>query len=421
MSNDTAMIPTATAGNMLQPTSSAAIALAEQSKATVLARYQMALMRPRNMDQVRRALLRECERPSLAEVAEYALPRRDKEGNKKWIKGPSIRLAEVVARALGNIYTESVVIAEDDFTRTVRVTVMDLESNISFSGDVVCRKVAERRRLMEDQEYISTRVNSEGRTVYVVAVSEPEQLQQQNAAISRILRNHILRLLPGGLLDEAIQKCRATQGKQDKADPDAHRHRLVDAFAELGIEPDDLVEYLGYPLDECTPETISNLRAVCTSIRDGQVSWATIVEKRAHRRSQEEHEQKKPRPSKASQVREKVQARRSTKPASKKKGGRQTKSRPPQAPNDATPAAKDAPTDSVLETPRIGSGDDGVTRWKEWRQSDEPGWWFGEWSQPDDDRSGVVLTNGADVKYESGDDPNIAVVDAAEWAFAKDE
>lgn len=76
----------------IQPASheTAASAAAAQSKALVEARYTVAINRPRDIDAVRQALLKECSRPSFAAVARYNKPIG------KGVVGPSIRFAEAV-------------------------------------------------------------------------------------------------------------------------------------------------------------------------------------------------------------------------------------------------------------------------------------------------------------------------------------
>ena len=120
----------------------ASTAVAVQARAAVEARYKMALMRPRSWDEVRVRLLAACKRPGFAETARYAKP----VGGKS-IEGPSIRFAEEALRAMGNAYVETMVVFDDDERRIVRVTVTDLEANLSYPHDITLRKTVERRRL----------------------------------------------------------------------------------------------------------------------------------------------------------------------------------------------------------------------------------------------------------------------------------
>ena len=49
-------------------------ALEAQVRAQVQARYTLAISKPRDLDQVRQRILKECRRPGFAEVAMYSKP-----------------------------------------------------------------------------------------------------------------------------------------------------------------------------------------------------------------------------------------------------------------------------------------------------------------------------------------------------------
>jgi hypothetical protein len=183
----------------LAPTiETAAAAVAAQVDAQIRARYALALQRPRDLDNVRAKLLKAAGRPRFAEVARYSVPRG------KQVTGPSIRFAEEAARALGNLSIESTVIHDDSERRIVRVTVVDCESNLPYSQDVVVEKFVERSNLKAGQEAISSRLNSQGKVVYRVPANEDDLITKQGALTSKALRNLILRILPADILDEAI-------------------------------------------------------------------------------------------------------------------------------------------------------------------------------------------------------------------------
>src|SRR4051812_13196904 len=71
----------------------ASSALAAAAEAQVKAQYLVALNRPRDLDNVRSLLLKECERSTFAAAAIYSKP----VGGKK-VTGPSIRFAESAKR-----------------------------------------------------------------------------------------------------------------------------------------------------------------------------------------------------------------------------------------------------------------------------------------------------------------------------------
>lgn len=248
--------------------------LAAQARALVEARYTIAVAKPRDWDRVRERLLRECERPSFAEVAIYRKPVGD------GIEGPSIRFVETALQCMGNVLVESPTIYDDDEKRIVRVGVMDLENNCAYSKDVTVMKRVERRRLAEGQTPIRSRTNSRGQTVYLVAASDDECLNSENALVSKALRTQGLRLVPGWLVAEGEAKVRTTRQKRDAEDPDAAKRKLLDAFTGLGISVEQIKTYLGHDGATLTPKEREELRGLYAALRDGETTWREIMDAR---------------------------------------------------------------------------------------------------------------------------------------------
>ena len=252
----------------------ASTAVAAQARAAVESRYIMAMKRPRDIDEVRARILRECQRPQFAQVARYRKPIG------KGVEGLSIRFAEAALRLMGNILIESPVVYDDATKRIVRVTVTDLETNTTYGGDATIEKVVERRKLRDGQSALYERTNSEGETVYGVAATEDDLLNKIGAAISKSIRNHGLRLIPGDILAEAEDAVKATLGNQAAKDPDGERKRLADAFAAINVGPGQLKHYLGHPLEQCSPLELTDLRLVYQTIKDQETTWAAVMEER---------------------------------------------------------------------------------------------------------------------------------------------
>lgn len=250
----------------------AAMAVQAHTKAAVEARYIMALNRPRDLDEVRTRLLRECKRPGFAEVARYKKPIG------KGVYGLSIRFAEAAIQAMRNIYVETPAIYDSIKERILRVAVTDLESNITYSKDVTITKTVERKKLQRGQVPISSRPNSWGDTVYLVDATDDDILNKEGALVSKAMRTLGLRLLPGWLKEECENLIICTQRDQAAEDPDAHRRQIADAFADMGVHPGQLAQYLGHDLDSCTPAEIADLRALYAAIKDGEATWAQAME-----------------------------------------------------------------------------------------------------------------------------------------------
>lgn len=243
------------------------------AKAEVEARFAVAIGRPRDVDVSRLTLLKDCKRPMFAELAVYSKP----VGGKN-LEGPSIRLVESALRAFGNMDVRYPTVLEDDEKRIVRVTVTDLESNLTFSADVVVSKTVERKKLKEGQIAISTRANTYGETVYIVAATDDDTNTKAGALVSKTMRTLGIRALPGDLIDEAMWTARETMRNQDAQDPKAARRKIIDAFDSEGISPADLARFLGKPLADVLPaDDLATLRKAFAAVKERHATWAELM------------------------------------------------------------------------------------------------------------------------------------------------
>lgn len=256
---------------------SASSAVASQAKAMVESRYVMAMRNPRNWDQVRLDLMKECKRPSFADnkSAYYVKPI----GN--GVEGLGIRFVEVALRCMKNVLVETSMIFEDEMKEVHRVSVTDLEANVTYPLDVRVSKTVERSKPDSDGSYISVRKNSYGKNVYTVVGTDDDILNKRGALISKAMRTLGLRIIPGDLCDEAESIIKRVRLDKAAADPDAERKAIVDAFAELGVSATDLQAYLGHPLAQCSPAQLVQLRGIFGAIKDGEATWQTVMQNKA--------------------------------------------------------------------------------------------------------------------------------------------
>ena len=261
-------------------------AVAAQARALVEARFAMALYRPRDMDAVRVKLLAECRRPGFAEVARYKRPvgKQQNEDTGEWedkhAEGPSIRFIEAALRNMGNIDVSSPTIYDDDERRIIRISVIDLETNTTYSRDIAIEKIAEQKRLRKNQQPLGTRTNSYGEVVYIVRATESQTEVKGASSISKNIRTLGQRLVPGDLLEECMALCVYTKEAKIKEDPAGARKRMIDGFAELGVKPEELKKYAGQDLDSLSPAQIGDLRDLYLSIKDGITTWADVLDAR---------------------------------------------------------------------------------------------------------------------------------------------
>jgi hypothetical protein len=260
--------------------------LASMARAQVQARYIVAQGRPRDWDVVRQRILKDCERPSFAETAWYRKP----QGNGT-VDGLSIRFAESAQRAMGNLMPERPVIYDDATKRIVRVTMTDLESNVTHFKDLILEKTVERKN-SKGRKVLAQRLNSYGEAVYIVEATEDELLTKESSISSKIERQLTLKILPGDIQDEAKRAIRETLNKADKADPNAAKNRIVDAFDDLGVRVNDLKAFLGVDtLDSIQPNDIKQLREIYTAIKEGETNWREVMEARNEARGTKAGEQ----------------------------------------------------------------------------------------------------------------------------------
>lgn len=255
----------------------ASSAIAAQSKAMVESRYIMAMRNPRNWDAVRQDLIKECRRPSFAhnKSAYYIKPI----GN--GVEGLGIRFVEVALRCMKNVLVETTMIFEDDAKEVHRVSVTDLEANITYPLDVRVSKTVERSKPMDDGSYISVRMNSYKKPVYTVPANDDDLLNKRGALISKAIRTIGLRIIPGDLCDEAETIIKAIRLDEAAKDPDAERRNIVDAFTGIGVKAADLNDYLGHDLGKCSPAQLVTLRGIFGAIKDGEATWKTVMENKA--------------------------------------------------------------------------------------------------------------------------------------------
>jgi hypothetical protein len=199
-----------------------------------------------------------CKRPSLAGVAFYSFKR-----GSEIISGPTIRLAEELARCWGNID-----FGTKELSRKIGAVGQAGESEMmAFAWD-------KETNTMSSQSFTvrHTRDKTGGATLLTSDRDIYEKTANEGA---RRLRARILAVLPPDLIEGAIQQCKLTlQGGSEMPLSD-RINRMVAAFGKLGVTPQMLIEHLGHPIADTTPDELGDLIGFHNAIRDKQ---ATIDE-----------------------------------------------------------------------------------------------------------------------------------------------
>jgi hypothetical protein len=143
---------------------------------------------------------------------------------------------------------------------------------------------------------ISKRLNSAGETTYLVRATEDELLSRENALVSKALRNLILKILPGDIVEEAIDALKKLRDAKIDQDPDGERKKILDAFSSIGVPVDELKSYVGSDLGAIDKATIKELRDLFAAVKTGESSWKEIFAE--HTSSKEEPSDEKAEPKK---------------------------------------------------------------------------------------------------------------------------
>lgn len=256
------------------PGETSAAATASRERAIVEARALVALHRPRDFEGARLRLLTACKRPGFARQARYAKP----VGDKKTVEGLSIRFAEEARVLWGNMDVSASCVFDSELKSVYRIVGLDLESNASDTREIVIQKTVERKFPKPGDEVISSRQNSRNETTYLIRANEDALLVKENAQIAKARREVILSLIPADIKDECEQLCIDTMKRRDAEDPEGAKRDVLEAFFKVGVMPAQVATYLGHPVEAITPAELVKLRTVYTSLRDGEATWAEIME-----------------------------------------------------------------------------------------------------------------------------------------------
>ena len=186
-----------------------------------------------------------------AESCFYRLERKDKNGEKSIIEGPSIRLAEIVANSWGNIRIATRIVANDGKFITAQAACHDLESN-------VIQVIEVKRSITNKQGY---------------TFSNDMQVVTGNAAASIARRNAILAVIPAAIFKPLYAKIQQRVLGEVKNDLENRRANMFKTFAKLGVTPEMLCRYVNVTKpEEITVEQVVQLGMLYNALKDGQTT-----------------------------------------------------------------------------------------------------------------------------------------------------
>jgi hypothetical protein len=200
---------------------------------------------PRDQREAFERIITACRRAGLARAGLYTYSRGGSD-----ISGPSIRLAEAIAQNWGNIQFGIQELGQQGGESTVKAYAWDVESNTRQEKvfQVPHRRVGRQ----------GIRRVEEARDIYEVVANQG----------ARRLRACILGVVPGDVVEAAMEQCEETLAAATDATPTALA-KLVEAFAACGVSREQVEARLGAPLEAAAPAQIVQLGKIRNSLHDG--------------------------------------------------------------------------------------------------------------------------------------------------------
>ena len=185
-----------------------------------------------------------------AEDCFYVLRRKDKDGNDSLIEGLSIRMAEIIASAWGNLRIQTRIVGNDGRMITAQAICHDLESNVAVSKEVS-------RSIVTKKGY---------------TFSQDMQIVTGNAASSIAFRNAVLSVIPKAITKKIINEVKSVAMGQT-IDIEESRRRVIAYYNKAGVKTEQLLNYLGIKtVDSIDQQMIFELRALRNAIEEGTTS-----------------------------------------------------------------------------------------------------------------------------------------------------
>lgn len=185
-----------------------------------------------------------------AEECSYALQRKDKNGKKTTIVGPTARFAEIVAYAFGHCRAAARIVDDRGAFITAQGAFMDVQKNTAIAYEVR-RRITTRdgRRFSDD----------------MIGVTG-------NAASSIALRNAILKGVPKALWSDLWEQSRRVALGDAKTHA-TRRDTTIKRFAQYGVDEAMVLAKMGRAsVSDITPDDLLILIGFGTALKDGDTT-----------------------------------------------------------------------------------------------------------------------------------------------------
>jgi hypothetical protein len=270
----------------VQSASQQAVALKEMAQLQIL--IGMAKRNPRDPIMAMDRILNDCTRPSFAEDATYVYARGGTE-----ITGPSIRLAEGIARGWGNISAGVIELSRTNDVSECQTYALDLET------------------LFFDEKRFQVRHWRDTRQGGYKLTDERDIYELIANMGARRKRACILAVIPGDVIERAINQCDVTL--KTHVDVTAETiNKMVESFEKFSVTRAMIEKKIQRRIDTILPAQVMQLKKIYASLRDGMATAPDFFE--AADVSQIKQQPSKGPASGASGLKEAVQQKQEAKP-----------------------------------------------------------------------------------------------------------
>lgn len=216
--------------------------------AEVQAAIYLAKKFPRDEALALEKILTTCRRPKLAEAAIYQYSRGGTD-----IQGPSIRLAEATAQGWGNLQYGIRELEQKDGESTVEAYAWDMENNV-------------RSAKVFQVAHIRDRKQEKGGPVKLTASRDIYEMVANQG--TRRMRACILAVIPGDVIEAAVEECEKTMIARADMTPEALKKWLA-LFEKRGVTQSMIETRIQRKWSAVTQAQIVNLHKIYNSLKDG--------------------------------------------------------------------------------------------------------------------------------------------------------
>lgn len=181
----------------------------------------------------------------VAASCNYAVPRAG-----KLIEGPSVRLAEIVVAAYGNIRAGARVVDNDGKQITAQGIVHDLENNTCVTIEVKQRITTKEGKMFSDDMIVNV----------------------GNSASAKAFRNAVFKVVPAALIEPIYDKTKeVAKGKAETMV--VRRNKALEYAKQLGVTAEQICAKLDVAkVEDIDLDKLATFRAILNGIKNGETT-----------------------------------------------------------------------------------------------------------------------------------------------------